>query len=73
MSDKVRFTLVVGKEMVKEYDEMADSIGISRSALILIAMKNYLDQQKAIKYAPGILDMAKQIDDMQKLKKIDLP
>lgn len=66
MSDKVRFSITAGDDLIKEYDEMANDIGISRSALVLIAMKSYLDQQKAIKFAPGFIEVAKQLDELHR-------
>lgn len=66
MSGKVRFSITAGEDLIKEYDEMSNDIGISRSALILIAMKSYLDQQKAIKFAPSFIDVAKQLDELHR-------
>ena len=44
-------------ELAKWYEELADEIGISHSALMTMALKQYKDQQEALKFASNIEDL----------------
>lgn len=46
MTKKVNIS--ISEKMIEEYQKIADDLGISRSAAMVMGMKTYLDQQKSL-------------------------
>lgn len=44
-----RVNISISDEMIQAYQELADEMGISRSAAMVMGMKVYIDQQKSLK------------------------
>ena len=49
MGNKRQITLMIGDPMLDEVDEAALALGVARSVLISIAIREYLDRKKAAK------------------------
>ena len=43
-----RVNISISEKMIEEYQKIADELGISRSAAMVMGMKTYLDQQKSL-------------------------
>lgn len=58
--DARRINITVSEEIINFYQELSEEMGIPRSAVMVMAMKNYMDQQKSLKMG----DMYKTIQDL---------
>lgn len=58
---RVRISIGIGEEILKEVDKTAKDMGLSRTGLISVAIKHYLDQDKALKFASDVKDLQKAI------------
>lgn len=45
-----RINITVSEEMIDFYQKLSDDMGIPRSAVMVMAMKNYMDQQKSLEF-----------------------
>jgi len=82
MAEKKRVNIRMSDEIVEFYDDMADSMGVSRSYVMVMALKSYMDQQKAMSIAPSMVDVIKKygpiadnlsgltVDELGKLKSL---
>lgn len=43
-----RINVSLSDDMLKYFDELSDNMGLSRNAVIVMALKNYIDQQKSL-------------------------
>lgn len=60
MARKVNIT--ISEELIQAYQELADEMGIPRSAAMVMGMKTYIDQQKSLKMG----DIYKQLEELAK-------
>lgn len=44
-----RINIGLSDEIINYYQELADEMGVARSAAMVMAMKTYMDQQKSLK------------------------
>lgn len=58
--DARRINITVSEEIINFYQELSEEMGVPRSAVMVMAMKNYMDQQKSLKMG----DMYKIIQDL---------
>lgn len=58
--DARRINITVSEEIINFYQELSEEMGVPRSAVMVMAMKNYMDQQKSLKMG----DMYKTIQDL---------
>lgn len=55
-----RVNITISEEMINFYQDLSEEMGISRSAVMVMAMKVYMDQQKSLK-------MGNMVDEINKL------
>lgn len=46
--NRVRVNITMSKEMVDFYQSMSESMGLARSACMVMALKTYMDQQNML-------------------------
>ena len=66
MSKRVNIT--VSDEIVDFFQLQADEMGIPRSAVMVMALKTYMDQQKSLKVADIYKSMEHLIEQLDQLK-----
>lgn len=68
-STSKRVNITVSDEIINFYQELADEMGVPRSAVMVMAMKNYMDQQKSLK----MVDIYSSMEDLvSKLEQLGL-
>ena len=63
MTKKVNIS--ISEKMIEEYQKIADDLGISRSAAMVMGMKTYLDQQKSLQVG----DIYKALEELSSMVK----
>jgi predicted transcriptional regulator len=58
----VRKNIRMSPEVAKAYEEKAEAMGISQSALMVVALTDYLKQEKTINMMSNIEAMFKQLE-----------
>ena len=48
----IRVNINISKDIKTFFEELSKEVGVSQSALMAIALKEYIDQKKAIKEIP---------------------
>jgi len=48
----IRVNIKISKDIKTFFEELSKEVGVSQSALMAIALKEYIDQKKAIKEIP---------------------
>lgn len=61
--DKQAISLLAPKKILEEYGSMAKDIGVSRSALMLMALQHYLDSKKALEVMRPLTDKLEDLAD----------
>ncbi len=59
MAEKIRITFSISWNVLKEFDEIAKELGMTRTSLLLVAINQYIDQQRALKFAGQVKDIQK--------------
>jgi predicted transcriptional regulator len=62
MTKLVRKNIRMSPEVAKAYEEKAEAMGISQSALMVVALTDYLKQEKTINMMSNIEAMFKQLE-----------
>lgn len=62
----VRKNISISEELAQYFEEKSKATGISQSALMVMAMTEYLEQKKAMN---SLSDILEQIKKLEKLKK----
>ena len=62
-----RVNISISEKMIEEYQKIADELGISRSAAMVMGMKTYLDQQKSLQVG----DIYKALEELSSMVKGD--
>lgn len=65
MEGKTRKNLWMSDEMAGWYEKRAKEIGVSQTALMVLAMRFYIDQQDAIKATKEIPGWLAQLQELQ--------
>lgn len=66
-NEKARINLYVAKHLVEFLDQQAEELGVNRSAMISVLIKNYKDQQEVITMTQMIQRYdARDIEDLKK-------
>lgn len=60
MNNKTRVSITMSDELLQFYQDLSDQLGIPRSAVMVMAMKTYMDQQKSLKMG----DVYKQLEEL---------
>ena len=60
MNNKTRVSITMSDELLQFYQDLSDQLGIPRSAVMVMAMKTYMDQQKSLKMG----DVYKHIEEL---------
>ena len=60
MNNKTRVNITMSDELLQFYQDLSDQLGIPRSAVMVMAMKTYMDQQKSLKMG----DVYKQLEEL---------
>lgn len=63
---QVRVTIRVSTETKKFFEELSQEVGAPQSALMAMALKDYIDQKKTMRELPALMA---QIENMEKLIK----
>lgn len=63
-----RVNINISDEMKKYFEEKSKETGVSQSALMVMAISEYLDQKKAINSMGSIIDQFKAIEGVYKVK-----
>jgi len=61
----VRKNIRMSPEVAKFYEEKAESMGISQSALMVVALTDYIKQEKTINMMSNIETMLKQLERVE--------
>lgn len=62
----VRKNITISDELAEYFEEKSKATGISQSALMVMAMTEYLDQKKAMDSLKDILEQIKKLEDVKK-------
>lgn len=60
-----RVNITVSDEIIQFYQELSDEMGIPRSAVMVMAMKTYMDQQKSLKMGDIYKSMQELVDKLE--------
>ena len=60
---EIRVNIRISSETKKFFESLSKEVGAPQSALMAIALKEYIDQKKAIEELPGII---KKIEEIKK-------
>lgn len=63
-----RVNITVSDEIINFYQELADEMGVPRSAAMVMAMKTYMDQQKSLKMGDIYKSMQNLVDKLEEKK-----
>lgn len=63
-----RVNITVSDEIINFYQELADEMGVPRSAAMVMAMKTYMDQQKSLKMGDIYKSMQDLVDKFEEKK-----
>jgi len=66
-----RVNINISVKLLKELDEVAEDIGLNRTSTMIVAIKQYIDGQRAL----NMVDMVKKfesIGDMEEFKKTEM-
>jgi predicted DNA-binding protein len=61
---EIRVNIRISSETKKFFEELSKEVGAPQSALMAVALKEYIDQKKVIKELPSLI---KKIEEMEKL------
>lgn len=64
-----RVNIRMSKSMVDFYDDMANEMGVARSYVMVMALKQYIDQQKAMQEMSNVKGY---IEAIEKLKQVGI-
>jgi len=63
---KVRKNLTMSNEIASWYEEKAKELGISQSNMMVMALAEYIKQEKALDMMSNLEEMMKKLEDTQK-------
>lgn len=63
---KVRKNLTMSNEIATWYEEKAKELGISQSNVMVMALADYIKQEKALDLMSNLEEMMKRLEDAQK-------
>lgn len=69
----VRKNVFMSVEIAQYIEEMSEKMGISQSALMVTAIKGYIDQQEALQFARSVPDWFKQVQMFQEGSQLSIP
>lgn len=58
---EIRVNIRISSETKKFFEDMSKEVGAPQSALMAIALKEYIDQKKAIKELPSLIKKLEEI------------
>ena len=58
---QIRVNIGISSEIKKSFENLSKEVGAPQSALMAIALKEYIDQKKAIEELPGIIKKLEEI------------
>lgn len=58
---EIRVNIRISSETKMFFEELSKEVGVAQSALMAIALKEYIDQKKAIKELPAIIKKLEEI------------
>jgi len=61
---EIRVNIRISSETKKFFEELSKEVGAPQSALMAMALKDYIDQKRTLKELPGII---KKLEEMEKL------
>jgi hypothetical protein len=61
-----KISLMIPDEIKNYFDEQVTTLGIARNGIIVMALKQYIDQQKVIKEMSGVQVLFDKLGDMKK-------
>ena len=64
---EIRVNIRISSETKKFFESLSKEVGAPQSALMAVALKEYIDQKKAIEELPGII---KKIEEIKKTIKV---
>ena len=62
----VRKNIRMSPEVAKFYEEKAKSMGISQSALMVVALTDYIKQEKTINMMSSLKDIMERLEDVER-------
>ncbi|NMA93016.1 MAG: hypothetical protein GX973_07875 [Firmicutes bacterium] len=62
MTKLVRKNIRMSPEVAKYYEEKAEAMGVSQSALMVVALTDYIKQEKTISMMSNVETMLKQLE-----------
>lgn len=63
---EVRVNIRVSLETKRFFEELSKEVGAPQSSLMAMALKDYIDQKRAVRELPGLM---KKLEDMEKIMK----
>ena len=63
---KVRKNLTMSNEIASWYEEKAKELGISQSNMMVMALAEYIKQEKALDMMSNLEEMMKKLEETQK-------
>lgn len=62
---KMRKNIMMSDEISSWYEQQAKEMGINQSSLMVMALKQYIDQQRALKEMSGLPELIKKLQDLK--------
>ena len=66
MAELVRKNIRMSPEVAKWYEEKSKELGVSQSNLMVMALSEYIKQDKTIRMMSNLEEMIKKLEDTQK-------
>ena len=63
---EVRVNIRISSETKRFFEELSKEVGAPQSSLMAMALKDYIDQKRAVRELPGLM---KKLEEMEKLIK----
>lgn len=61
--ESIKVNIRISKEIKKFYEDFSKEVGAPQSALMALALREYMDQKSAIRDLPILLDKMNQIEN----------
>lgn len=62
----VRFNITISDELKKYFEEWSEKTGIAQSALMVLAISEYVDQKKALNALAPMMEQIKMLENIKK-------
>jgi len=69
----MRTNLIMSTEMAEFYNKQAELYGTSRNAIVLMALKTWMDMQRSYEMKNDVVKMIEQMQEMAKANGVEIP